>query len=117
MSFQSPSRIALYGQMPGPGEGQSLIHPPSDFLQRQPQVFGAKGNFRADRALEELLIRVLESIGHAASELRHRFGRRVPVADHHAPQAGLEQPIQLLDQCRFSGAVLTDDGQALAGPN
>ncbi len=84
-------------------------------LSRRPaQVARPKGHFFAHTAFHDLIVRVLEDIADAGGHPGHGMFAGVPVADQHPAGRGLQQAVQMLDQCRFARAVLADDGYGLA---
>ena len=86
-------------------------HPAVDFLRTQSHILGAESDILVHRLLKKLVFRVLEHQAHPKARLASCFLVRpnVYTIQQNLSGGGLQQTIQLLHQCGFTGAGMTDD--------
>lgn len=72
-------------------------------------------NLLDDRAVEDLLIGILEDVTDHARDLGRGLFFRIDAVDENFSLRGLVEPVHHLGRRRFARAVLADDGHALAG--
>ena len=86
---------------------QRIVHPLTNFLRRNAQIFRGKGHILLHHVGDDLVIRVLEHHAHPPPDLQqHRLVMGIHPLYIHRPARWQQHGVHVLSQSRFPGAVM-----------
>ena len=91
-------------------------HAIADFILGESHILWAKGNISINCLFKQLILRILEYQSHLEADFTRKFCvfPDILTVKQNFPASWLQKAVQMLNQCGFSGAGMTDQADKLA---